>query len=186
MELEASRLLPVDRETAWRALNDPEILKVAIPGCETMEKTGENEYAIAMTAAVGPVKAKFRAKLTLSDVVEPESYTLIFDGQGGAAGFGKGSAEVALAPEGDQTRLSYRVKAQVGGKIAQVGSRLVDAASKKLADDFFAAFSTELARRFAPETLAAARPPPVRRAVHIAVTVAVILVVAIILWLWRS
>jgi carbon monoxide dehydrogenase subunit G len=145
MELASTRLLPVDRETAWRALNDPEALKAAIPGCESIEPTGENEYAVAMTAAIGPVRAKFRGKLVLSDIVVPERYTIHFEGQGGPAGFGKGSASVELADEGGQTRLTYKVTAQVGGRIAQVGQRLIDAAAGKIADDFFAAFSSRLA-----------------------------------------
>jgi hypothetical protein len=145
MELSSTRLLPVDRETAWKALNDPEALKAAIPGCESIEAVGENEFSVAMTAAIGPVRAKFRGKLRLADVVVPERYTIHFEGQGGPAGFGKGSAAVELADEGRQTRLTYRATAQVGGRIAQVGQRLVDAAAGKLADDFFAAFSEALA-----------------------------------------
>ena len=145
MELASSRLLPVDRETAWKALNDPEALKAAIPGCESIEATGENEFRVVMTSAIGPVRATFRGKLVLSDIVPPERYTLHFEGQGGPAGFGKGSATVELAEEGAQTRLTYKATAQVGGRIAQVGQRLVDAAAGKLADDFFAAFSSRLA-----------------------------------------
>ena len=145
MELASTRLLPVDRETAWKALNDPEALKAAIPGCESIEATGENEFAVVMTSAIGPVKAKFRGKLVLADVVALERYTLHFEGQGGPAGFGKGTATVELADEGSQTRLTYKASAQVGGRIAQVGQRLIDAAAGKLADDFFAAFSSRLA-----------------------------------------
>ena len=140
-------MLPVDRQTAWNALNDPEALKAAIPGCELIERTGDNEFAVAMTSVIGPVKAKFRGKLALSDVVPPERYTLHFEGQGGPAGFSKGSARVELAEEGGQTRLTYSVTAQVGGRIAQVGQRLIDAAAGKLADDFFAAFASRLAEQ---------------------------------------
>ncbi len=145
MELKNSQLLPVDRETAWKALNDPEALRAALAGCESIEATGENAYAVAMTASVGPVKARFKGRLTLSDVIPPASYTLHFDGQGGPAGFGKGTARVELVPEGTGTRLNYAVTAQVGGKIAQVGQRLIDGAARKMADDFFARFSAALA-----------------------------------------
>lgn len=147
MELASQQRLPVDQAIAWAALNDPEILKAAIPGCESVEKISDNEYAVQMTASVGPVKAKFKARLTLSNVAPPKSYTLHFDGQGGPAGFGKGSAEVELVPIGDETDLKYSVKAQVGGRMAQVGQRLIDGAARKMADDFFVAFGAELARR---------------------------------------
>jgi carbon monoxide dehydrogenase subunit G len=145
MELASSRLLPVDRDTAWRALMDPEQLRAAIPGCESIEQSAEGEYAVLLTAAIGPVKAKFRGKLRLGDVVAPERYTIDFEGQGGQAGFGKGSARVELHPEGGHTRLTYQASAQVGGRIAQVGQRLVDAAAGRLADEFFEAFSSSLA-----------------------------------------
>ena len=176
MELESSRLLPVDRETAWNALNDPKVLKAAIPGCESIEPNGDGSYTLALVAAVGPVKAKFNGRLTLTDVVAPERYTLTFDAQGGAAGFGKGSAQVELAPEEGGTRLSYRVKAQVGGRIAQVGSRLIDATAKKLADEFFAAFARELARIQGPE--AGASPPPARKPFPRARIAAILLLIA--------
>jgi carbon monoxide dehydrogenase subunit G len=140
MELSGQRRLAVDRNTAWRALNDPQILKASIPGCESIEKTGDNEYAVAVATVLGPVRAKFRGKLRLEDVVAPERYTLRFEGEGGAAGFAKGSARVTLSETGGETILDYVTNAQVGGRIAQVGSRLVDSAAKKLADDFFAAF----------------------------------------------
>ncbi len=145
MELKNSQLLPVDRDTAWKALNDPQALRAAIAGCEAIEATGENEYAVAMTASIGPVKARFKGRLTLADVIPPESYTLHFDGQGGPAGFGKGTARVELVPEGAGTRLHYVVHAQVGGEIAQVGQRLIDGAARKMADDFFARFGAALA-----------------------------------------
>jgi carbon monoxide dehydrogenase subunit G len=126
-------------------LNDPEVLKACIPGCETIEKVSDNEYRIVMTAAVGPVKAKFNGKLVLSDLNPPNSYSISFEGSGGAAGFGKGSAHVALEPEGTGTRLRYGAKASIGGKLAQVGSRLIDGVAKKMADDFFTAFNRTLA-----------------------------------------
>jgi len=145
MELKGERRLPVDRAAAWAALNDPERLKAAIPGCESMERTGENEYRVVVVAALGPVRAKFRGKLRVEDAVVPERYTLRFEGEGGAAGFAKGSANVSLSDDGGATRVSYVVSSQVGGRIAQVGNRLIDSAALKLADDFFAAFERQLA-----------------------------------------
>lgn len=186
MELESSRLLPVDRERAWQALNDPEALKAAIPGCESIEKTGENEYTVVMTAAIGPVKAKFKGRLTLTDIVAPQSYTLTFDGQGGVAGFGKGTAHVMLVPEGSQTRLDYRVKAQVGGKIAQVGSRLIDSAARKVADDFFDAFTARLAPPVSAAQTGVQLPAPVTTGIPFARSPlfwAIVLALLAALWL---
>jgi uncharacterized protein len=145
MEMTGEQLIAVPQADVWRALNDPEILKACIPGCEAIDKTSENEYRVAMTAAVGPVKAKFSGKLVLSDLQPPSSYSLSFEGSGGAAGFGKGGAHVSLKPEGSGTRLSYTAKASVGGKLAQVGSRLIDGVAKKMADDFFTAFNRKVA-----------------------------------------
>jgi carbon monoxide dehydrogenase subunit G len=147
MEMTGSQALPVVQAIAWEALNDPAILKAAIPGCEQLDRVSETEFVAAVTAAIGPVKAKFKANLSLSEVVAPNAYTIRFDGQGGAAGFGKGDARVLLVPEGQSTRLDYTVKANVGGKLAQIGSRLIDAAAKKMADDFFVRFTRELAAR---------------------------------------
>jgi carbon monoxide dehydrogenase subunit G len=145
MELKGERRLPVDRAAAWSALNDPERLKAAIPGCEAMERTGENEYRVEIVAALGPVRSKFRGKLRVEDIVAPERYTLRFEGEGGAAGFAKGSSQVSLAEDGSATRISYSVAAQVGGRIAQIGNRLIDSAALKLADEFFANFERQLA-----------------------------------------
>ena len=141
MEMNQSQRLPVPQQVAWAALNDTELLKQCIPGCESIEPDGDNAYQLALTAAVGPVKARFKGRMALLDIQAPDSYTIQFDGQGGAAGFGKGSAKVTLTPEGDETVLAYVVQAQVGGKIAQIGSRLVDAAARKMADTFFARFT---------------------------------------------
>ena len=145
MEMTGEQLIAVPQAEVWRALNDPEILKACIPGCEAIDKTSDNEYRVAMTAAVGPVKAKFSGKLVLSDLQPPNSYSLSFEGSGGAAGFGKGGAHVSLRPDGSGTRLSYTAKASVGGKLAQVGSRLIDGVAKKMADDFFTAFNRKVA-----------------------------------------
>lgn len=140
MELKGEQLIPASQQRTWEALNDPEVLKGCIPGCETLERTEDGGFAATMSLRIGPVSAKFKGRLTLSDVQAPQSYTIHFDGQGGMAGFGKGSAQVKLEPAPGGTRLVYEAKAQVGGKLAQVGSRLVDAAAGKITNDFFQAF----------------------------------------------
>jgi uncharacterized protein len=145
MELTESHTLPVPQQRAWEALNDTAILKACIPGCESIEPEGETGYAVALTAAVGPVKARFKGRMELADIDAPRSYTILFEGQGGAAGFGKGSAQVKLEPAGeDATTLTYTANAQVGGKLAQIGSRLVDGAARKIAAEFFKRFGEQL------------------------------------------
>lgn len=161
MEMQASRTLAVSQQQAWDALNDPEVLKLCIPGCDKVEPTADNQYSVAMALKIGPVSAKFAGKITLSDIVPPESYTIAFDGSGGVAGFGKGSAKVRLEPlpidaAGQAScELHYAVHATVGGKIAQLGQRLIDGAAKSMAEDFFKRFDNEMQRRF-PR----AEPPP--------------------------
>jgi hypothetical protein len=145
MEMTGEQLIPAAQAEVWRGLNDPEVLKACISGCESIEKLTDTEYTVVTMAAIGPVKARFRGKLLLADLAPPNSYSLSFDGQGGAAGFGKGTAKVSLASEAAGTRLSYSVKAQVGGKLAQIGSRLIDGVAKKMADDFFSAFNQKIA-----------------------------------------
>ena len=137
MEMSSSRVVPASVDATWRALNDPQVLKACIAGCESIDRIADNEYTVAMTARVGPVSAKFSGRIVLSDIVSPTSYTIAFDGQGGAAGFANGNAKVQLSPEGSGTRIDYQASAQVGGKLAQIGSRLVDGAAAKVADDFF-------------------------------------------------
>jgi carbon monoxide dehydrogenase subunit G len=144
MEMAGEQLILLEQNLVWDALNDPQILKECIPGCESIKQTAENQYAIVMTAAVGPVKAKFNGSLTLSDIAPPNSYSLAFTGSGGAAGFGKGGAHVSLVPEGNGTKLVYTATAQVGGKLAQVGSRLIDGVAKKVAEEFFTRFKAAL------------------------------------------
>src|ERR1700680_3951619 len=144
MEMNGSRTVPADIDTTWRALNDPEGLKACIPGCELVERVSDNEYRLTMTARVGPVSARFTGRIVLADIVAPTSYTLSFEGQGGAAGFAKGEARVTLSANEPGTRIGYQVKAQIGGKLAQIGSRLVDGAAAKVADDFFARFADRL------------------------------------------
>jgi carbon monoxide dehydrogenase subunit G len=144
MEMNGSRTVPADVDTTWRALNDPDALKACIPGCESVERVSDNEYRLTMTARVGPVSARFTGRIVLADIVAPRSYTLSFEGQGGAAGFAKGEARVTLSANEPGTRIDYQVKSQVGGKLAQIGSRLVDGAAAKVADDFFARFVDRL------------------------------------------
>ena len=156
MDMEGSRALAVTQQQAWDALNDPQVLKTCIPGCEKIDSTGDNQYAVVVAVKIGPVQAKFNGKITLSDVKPPESYTITFDGQGGAAGFGKGVSHVKLAPQdgGPGCVLDYKVQAQVGGKIAQLGQRLIDGVAKGMAEDFFKRFDAEM-QRVHPEAYAA-------------------------------
>ena len=154
MEMQGSRQLAVTQQQAWAALNNPAVLKACIPGCDKVESTGENQYAIGMALKIGPVSAKFSGKITLTDIVPPESYKLSFEGQGGPAGFGKGSAAVRLTPNTDGCDLSYTVNASVGGKIAQLGQRLIDGAAKSMAEDFFKRFDNEMQRQH-PDAYAA-------------------------------
>jgi carbon monoxide dehydrogenase subunit G len=144
MEMTGEQLVPASQEITWNALNDPEVLKACVPGCESIERISGNDFQVLMVARVGPVSAKFKGKLSLSDIKPPTSYSISFEGQGGAAGFAKGSASVRLSAENSATRLSYDVKANVGGKLAQIGSRLVDGAARKVADDFFRNFNEKL------------------------------------------
>jgi carbon monoxide dehydrogenase subunit G len=145
VEMSGEQLIPASQQDTWKALNDPEVLKACVPGCESITLVNDNEYQVQMTAKVGPVSAKFRGRLSLSDIKPPQSYSLAFEGQGGPAGFAKGGAQVRLTPVSThQTKLSYDVKANVGGKLAQIGSRLVDAAAKKVADEFFQNFNDRM------------------------------------------
>ncbi|NVM88563.1 CoxG family protein [Variovorax sp. SG517] len=182
MEMLGNRRLGVTQQQAWEALNDPETLKKCIPGCDKFELTGENQYSVALAVKIGPVSAKFNGKVLLSDIVAPDGYKLTFEGQGGVAGFAKGSSSVTLkpvaveaaaAPAGDAVaheadsatppdaaptgcELDYTVQAQVGGKIAQLGQRLIDGAAKSTADDFFKRFEAEMQSRYGPPPAPAA------------------------------
>ncbi len=144
MRFEGSALIPAAPETVWQGLNDPEVLGRSIPGCKSMEQTGDNEFTATVVAKVGPFSATFKGKVELADLNPPLSYTLKGRGQGGPAGFAKGEARITLAPEGDGTRLSYEADADIGGKLASVGGRLIQGVAKKTADDFFAGFSRVL------------------------------------------
>jgi carbon monoxide dehydrogenase subunit G len=140
MEMSGEYRIAAPREKVWAALNDPEILKASIPGCKTLEKTADDRMAATVEAKVGPVKAKFTGEVTLSNIDPPNSYTISGEGKGGVAGFAKGGADVSLDEDGDATILRYTAKAQVGGKLAQLGARLIDATAKQMADQFFTAF----------------------------------------------
>jgi carbon monoxide dehydrogenase subunit G len=144
MDMTGSQLVPAPKDKVWAALNDPAVLKACITGCESMDRTDETTYQIVIALRVGPVTARFKGKIHLADLNPPESYMLRFEGQGGAAGFAKGEATVNLSDEGGATRLAYVVNAQIGGKLAQIGSRLVDGAAKKTADEFFVAFTERM------------------------------------------
>ena len=144
MEIKGEYQIDSSREDVWLALNDPEMLKKCIPGCESLEKISDTELAATVMAAIGPVRARFNTKLSLENLNPPESYTLTGESKAGAAGFGRGSADVTLTENDGGTLLTYSADFRVGGKLAQVGSRLVLGATKKTADDFFGTFSREL------------------------------------------
>ncbi len=144
MEMNGKRELAAPAAQVWDALNNPLLLQRSIAGCESFEAAGENAFASVVAVKLGPVSAKFKADIRLSDVQAPHSYTIHFDGKGGVAGFGKGSADIKLEDLGDSTLLTYSARAQVGGKLAQIGSRLIDAAASKLTEDFFTAFEKEV------------------------------------------
>jgi uncharacterized protein len=154
MDMQGYRSLAITQQQAWDALNDPAVLKSCIPGCDKVEATGENQYAVGMAVKIGPVSAKFAGKILLSDIVAPESYKINFEGQGGVAGFGKGTAEVKLTPDDSGCALDYAVHATVGGKVAQLGQRLIDGTAKSMAEDFFKRFDDAM-RAAHPEAYAA-------------------------------
>ena len=158
MEIKGEYQIASSREEVWAALNDPETLKECIPGCESLDQISDTEFAANIMAAIGPVRAKFNTSLTLENMQPPESYTIVGNSKGGAAGFGRGSAAVQLAESDGGTLLTYNADFKVGGKLAQVGSRLVMGATKKTADDFFGSFSRKLdpnAQRIEPEKVEA-------------------------------
>src|SRR5579883_859855 len=198
MDMTGESRIPAPRQRVWEALNDPEILRQSIPGCEEIEKLSDTELAAKVTAKVGPVKARFGGKVTLSDLDPPNGYKISGEGNGGAAGFAKGGATVRLTDDGAGTLLSYTVEAHVGGKLAQIGSRLIDATARKMADDFFARFSAVVgaAAPAAPAVEAppaaaapaqAVTPPPApspRRLSPIAWVIGLIVIIAILLYIF--
>lgn len=144
MEITGTQSIAAPRQRVWDALNDPEVLKRSLPGCVSVDRISPEEFRVVMATAIGPLRARFNGSLTMSDVMAPESCTMVFEGQGGAVGFGKGNSAVKLVESNGQTELSYSAQAQVGGKLAQVGSRLIDSVARKMADDFFKAFKAQL------------------------------------------
>ena len=155
MEMTGEFRIPAPRQRVWEGLNDPEILKSSIPGCQTIEKLSDTEFTAKVLAQVGPVKANFAGKVTLSDLDPPQSYTIAGEGSGGVAGFAKGSAKVDLDEDAGATVLRYAVQAHVGGKLAQIGSRLIDSVARKMAENFFTRFVAAVA----PEQPAPAAAP---------------------------
>lgn len=150
MDMTGEYKIAAPRERVWAALNDPDVLRQAIPGCEELNKISDTELEAAAKAKIGPVSARFKGKVVLSELNPPESYVLTGEGSGGAAGFAKGEAKVTLVPDGEATILRYAVKATIGGKLAQLGQRLVDGAAKKMADDFFDKFADLAGGKIAP------------------------------------
>ena len=180
MDMTGEYRLAAPRAKVWEALNDPEILRQAIPGCEEVQKLSDTELAAKVVAKVGPVQARFSGKVTLSELDPPNGYKISGEGSGGAVGFAKGGASVHLTDDGSGTLLTYKVEAQVGGKLAQIGSRLIDATARKMAGDFFARFA-EVVDRAAPAPMPAAPAAPQRARMSPVIWVALLAIVAAIL-----
>jgi carbon monoxide dehydrogenase subunit G len=158
MDMSGECIIAAPRQAVWEALNDPEFLKQCIPGCESVDKTSDTSFEAKVTAKVGPVRAKFSGKVNMSDIDPPNGYTISGEGTGGAAGFAKGGAKVALSDDPEGTKLEYSVDATVGGKLAQIGSRLIDSTAKKMANDFFGKFAELIAANAEEFTTSKAEP----------------------------
>lgn len=163
MDMTGEYKIAAPRERVWAALNDPDVLRQAIPGCEELNKISDTELEAAAKAKIGPVSARFKGRVLLSELNPPESYVLTGEGSGGAAGFAKGEAKVTLVPDGEATLLRYEVKATIGGKLAQLGQRLVDGAAKKMADDFFDKFAELAGGKISLPAAAKATAPAVAK-----------------------
>ena len=190
MDMAGERLIAAPQNTVWSALNDPEILKACIPGCESLEATSDNEMTAIAAVKLGPISAKFSGRVKLSDIDPPNGYTLSGEGKGGPAGFAKGAAKVRLTPAPEGTLLTYTVEAQVGGKIAQLGARLIDATAKSMADQFFTKFVDQvqaLVPRNATATVSRDTPPEPRpnQTPWVLVAVAVTALVAVAFFLMQ-
>lgn len=186
MQMTAEQTIDAPRLAVWRALNDPEVIKKCVPGCEVLERISEDEMIAEVVAKVGPVKARFKGKVTFSDIDPPVGYRISGEGQGGAAGFAKGGAVVRLEEAGEKTVLHYTVEASVGGKLAQIGSRLIDATARKFADEFFTRFSAIVAPTVPAVAAEAAVPAPAEEeGLPPALWVpALILIVLLVLFAW--
>jgi uncharacterized protein len=154
MEIIGTQTIPAPRVTVWSALNDPQVLKQCLPGCESVERAAEDEFKVVVVTSIGPLRARFNGVLRLTEVNAPVSCVMVFEGQGGAVGFGKGSSAVTLSETPEGTALAYNAQAHVGGKLAQVGSRLIESVAKKMTDDFFKAFRKQLVPDAVPEAVA--------------------------------
>lgn len=184
MELTGEYRIEAPRDAVWRGLNDPEILKQSIAGCEELTKDSDNSFAARVKAKIGPVSATFGGKVTLSDLDPPNGYKISGEGQGGVAGFAKGSAEVKLVPDGAATILRYTVNATVGGKLAQIGSRLVDATARKMSEDFFTRFAGVVEAGVAPTAApAATAQAPARKGLPPVVWIGGLIAIVVILLL---
>ena len=154
MEIIGTQSISAPRATVWAALNDPQVLKKCLPGCESVERTADDEFKVVVVTSIGPLRARFNGVLRLTEVNAPVSCVMVFEGQGGAVGFGKGSSAVTLSETPEGTALAYNAQAHVGGKLAQVGSRLIESVAKKMTDDFFKAFRKQLAPDAVPDAAA--------------------------------
>ena len=189
MDMQGSKQLAISQQQAWDSLNDPEVLKLCIPGCDKVEATGENKYAVGMALKIGPVSAKFAGKISLEDIVAPSSYKIAFDGQGGVAGFGRGNAQVKLTPNEAGCLLDYTVQATVGGKVAQLGQRLIDGAAKSMSEDFFKRFDLEMQRLYPQayaEKVAPVEPVAAKAVIPAWVWAAGLLAAMLGFWAWRT
>lgn len=197
MDMSGEYRIRATKQSVWDALNDPETLKASIPGCQNVEKVSDNEMTATVVAKVGPVKATFKGKVTLSDLDPPHGYTITGEGQGGPVGFGKGSATVRLVEEGDETVLSYTASAQVGGKLAQIGQRLVDSTAKSMASQFFTSFAkavggpaAEVAREqvagVSEPAPAAIAPPPAKGISTRTWVIGIVVIVVILLLIFAG
>lgn len=183
MDMTGEHRINARREDVWQALNDPEVLKRSIPGCEEIVRVSDTELTAKVKAKVGPVSAKFGGKVTLSDMNPPNGYTISGEGQGGAAGFAKGGAKISLQEDGDVTVLRYEASAQVGGKLAQIGSRLIDGTAKKMAAEFFDTFVAEVEGPAAamPTEAEAPKPEPKPSGLSPAVWIAALIAIVVVL-----
>ncbi|MBL6430495.1 MAG: carbon monoxide dehydrogenase subunit G [Alphaproteobacteria bacterium] len=166
MDLSGEYRIRASRAAVWDALNDPDVLRRCIPGCKELEKSSDTEMSATVVAKIGPVKATFKGAVTLENLNPPESYTIVGEDKGGVAGFAKGAADVSLAEDGEETVLTYEVKAQVGGKLAQLGSRLIVSTSRKMADEFFSSFSDIVEGDAGTSDAAPAEPAPAEPALR--------------------